>query len=59
LEVAAKLSTKDLETIIRIARKALEKFSSVPDSYAQREPKIGEQLNPEAKTEPESKPNES
>jgi F-type H+-transporting ATPase subunit alpha len=59
LEAAAKLSTKDLETIIRIARNALEEFSSVTDSYAQREYKIGEQLNPDAKTEPESKPNES
>jgi F-type H+/Na+-transporting ATPase subunit alpha len=58
LDTGDKLSGEDRETIIEIARQALEGFSPEPDSKSESEPnqETGEQPNPEAKAEPKPEP---
>jgi F-type H+/Na+-transporting ATPase subunit alpha len=46
LDSADKLSDEDRETIIEIARKALEEFSPEPDSKAEPEQETEEQPKP-------------
>jgi F-type H+-transporting ATPase subunit alpha len=50
LDSSEKLSDEDRETIIRIARKALEAFLAVPDSRSEPEQETGERHKPEAKS---------
>ncbi len=52
LDTADKLSDEDRETIIGIARQALEEFSAEPDSKSEPEQETEEQPKPEAKAEP-------
>jgi len=54
LDTAEKLSDEDRESIIKIARKALDKFSPEPDSESEQE--TGEQLQTETNTEPNTDP---
>jgi F-type H+-transporting ATPase subunit alpha len=56
LDTADKLSDEDRETIIEIARQALEEFSPEPDSKSEPEQETEEQPKPEAKAEPKSEP---
>jgi F-type H+-transporting ATPase subunit alpha len=51
LDTADKLSDEDRETIIEIARQALEEFSPEPDSKSEPEQETEEQPEPEAKAE--------
>ena len=58
LDTADKLSDEDRETIIEIARQALEEFSPEPDSKSEPERQSEEQPKPEAKAEPKPEPKE-
>jgi F-type H+-transporting ATPase subunit alpha len=49
LNTSDKLSDEDRETIIEIARQALEAFLAVPDSRSEPEQETGERHKPEAK----------
>jgi len=56
LDTGDKLSDEDRETIIEIARQALEGFSPEPESKTEPEQETEEQPNPEAKAEPKPEP---
>ena len=56
LDTAEKLSDEDRETIIQIARQALEEFSPQADLTSEPEQKIEELPKPESKAESEFKP---
>ena len=53
LDSAEKLSDKDRETVVQIARKALAPFQSNPESDPK--PEFQTEVNPKPKTEPEEK----
>jgi F0F1-type ATP synthase alpha subunit len=54
LDSAEKLSDEDRETIIEMARQALEAFSPVPDSASEPEQETDELPKPAAKAEPQA-----
>jgi F-type H+-transporting ATPase subunit alpha len=56
LDTAEELSDEDRETIIQIARKSLEEFSSEPVSKSEPEQETKEDMKLKAKSRPESKP---
>ena len=58
MDAADKLSAEDRETILEIARKALEEFSPEPDSRSEPEQETEEQPKLEAKAEPNPEPEE-
>ncbi|MCF8050058.1 MAG: F0F1 ATP synthase subunit gamma [Desulfobacterales bacterium] len=56
LDIADTLSDADRETIIKIARQALEAFSPEEESKSEPEPEQGPQKQPKPATKPQTKP---
>jgi F-type H+-transporting ATPase subunit alpha len=56
LDVADELSDADRETIIKIARQALEAFSPEEESKSEHEPEQESQKKPKPETKPQTKP---
>ncbi|MFO8113599.1 MAG: alternate F1F0 ATPase, F1 subunit alpha, partial [Desulfosalsimonadaceae bacterium] len=56
LDIADTLSDADRETIIKIARQALEAFSSEEESKSEPEPEQESQKQPKPETKPQTKP---
>jgi F-type H+-transporting ATPase subunit alpha len=58
LDTADKLSDEDRETIIEIARKALEEFQPKPERNQETKEDTKPKANPKLKSDPEAKPDE-